>query len=136
MTTPAQQAREAQVEKIMELAQCFASTWSLVGGQFDNGELFNDSQATKEELRRAVIEAISAEPQQPAAPEWIAVSDRLPEPFTEVLVYPRPTDYCCEAQLSMDGIWKYTELDSCGANHINCSVTHWSPLPPAPKAQS
>ncbi len=29
--------------------------------------------------------------------EWVSVEERLPDRWETVLVWPRPTDYCCEA---------------------------------------
>ena len=36
-------------------AQVFASAWSLVGGQFDNGQMLGEAQAAKAELRAAIF---------------------------------------------------------------------------------
>lgn len=47
------------LDGIMEQAQVYASTWSLVGGQFDNGDMLDDAEAAKAELRRMVAKALS-----------------------------------------------------------------------------
>lgn len=62
---------------------------------------------------------------------WISVDERLPEKFVDVLVHPRPTDYCCEAALHKDA-WYWAEYESnFGEKRVKCKVTHWMPLPPA-----
>lgn len=48
----------ALVDQIMEQAQVFASTYSLVGGRFDDGTKYQQSEDEKAELRR-MIEAAS-----------------------------------------------------------------------------
>ena len=50
-----------KLEKIMEQAQVFASAWSLVGGRFDSGNMLDEAEAAKNELRQMVTEAL-AEP--------------------------------------------------------------------------
>lgn len=74
----------------------------------------------------------------PALPQagWIPVSERLPEPFTDVIVHPRPTDYCCEAQVDRRGEWSYGVYEHYNG-HVNypVHVTHWMPLPQPPKEQ-
>ncbi len=42
------------VNQVMEQAQVFASTWSLVGGRFDSGSCMEDAESAKEELRTMV----------------------------------------------------------------------------------
>lgn len=48
------------VRAIMEQAQVFASTSSLVGGRFDDGSKFQQAEAEKAELEWMVTEAICA----------------------------------------------------------------------------
>ena len=66
---------------------------------------------------------------------WISVKDKLPSPYDDVLVYPRPTDYCCEAHychVAQD--WYYNEYESYQGNvQYKCTVTHWMYLPEDPK---
>lgn len=47
---------EPVVDDIMCQAQVFASTWALIGGQFDNGILFEDSEHEKEVLRTMIAQ--------------------------------------------------------------------------------
>lgn len=61
---------------------------------------------------------------------WIPVTERLPDPWEEVLVYSR-YDFCETAMyLGIPGKWRVTwnhqmlEVDS---------ITHWMPLPESPK---
>ncbi len=65
--------------------------------------------------------------------EWVPVSERLPPPFEEVLVHPRPTDYCCEASVNTQGAWSYAEHEQHFGQHSHtCRVTHWKLMPAAP----
>lgn len=58
--------------------------------------------------------------------EWISVKDKLPEPYDRVLVY-APSRY------------DYGDFDICVMHGWQCNpdthhgVTHWMPLPGAPK---
>ena len=64
--------------------------------------------------------------------EWISVKDRLPEPWKQVLIYSR-YDFCESAfYIGVPGKWRVTW------NHEMLdadSVTHWLPLPDAPKGE-
>lgn len=80
--------------------------------------------------------AALAAPQPAVAAGWVSVKDRLPPPYTEVLIYPRPTAYCCEGEVDTQGQWDYDEYETgFGNHHIKCNVTHWMPLPPAPSTE-
>lgn len=80
----------------------------------------------------------------PSPPEgmvggWISVEERLPPPFEEVVVYPRPDDYCCEAFSDTAGKWKWAEYEhNFGVHHRECQVEYWLMLPevPAPPTTS
>lgn len=64
---------------------------------------------------------------------WISVNERLPKPFEDVLIYPRPTDYCCEGQVDCKGQWSYAEyVPNFGQETHRIQPTHWAPLPPPP----
>jgi hypothetical protein len=77
-------------------------------------------------------------PQEPAAAGWIPASERLPDSWVTVSVYPYPSDYCKEAQMGRSGaavFWKYAMPDSDDGEvrfEYECEVTHWMPLPAAP----
>ena len=62
--------------------------------------------------------------------EWISVKDRLPEKYTEVLVYRRDLrGYECEidfGQLCSDGTWLYDDI---------YDVLYWMPLPDPPEVK-
>ena len=61
-----------KLEKIMEQAQVFASAWSLVGGRFDNGNMLNEAEAAKKELRQMVAEALAEQPAQQESVGYVA----------------------------------------------------------------
>lgn len=46
------------IEAIMGQAQVFAGAWSLVGGVFDSGQMLDDANDAKAELRAMVTEAL------------------------------------------------------------------------------
>lgn len=50
------------LQAIMEQAQVFASTWSLVGGRFDDGSKLRQSSDEKELLRGMISAAIRRPP--------------------------------------------------------------------------
>ena len=64
--------------------------------------------------------------------EWIPVTDRLPEPWKQVLIYSLH-DFCESAvYIGVPGKWRVTW------NHEMLdadSVTHWIPLPNPPKGE-
>ena len=64
--------------------------------------------------------------------EWIPVTERLPEPWKQVLIYSRH-DFCESAfYIGVPGKWRVTW------NHEMLdadSVTHWIPLPEPPKGE-
>ena len=64
---------------------------------------------------------------------WISVDERLPKPWDDVLIFPRPTDYCCEGHVDHKGQWYYGEYGQNGG-HENHRIkpTHWRPLPHPP----
>lgn len=51
------------IDEIMEQAQVFASTYSLVGGRFDDGSKMQQSEEEKAELRRLVAALATKEGQ-------------------------------------------------------------------------
>lgn len=64
--------------------------------------------------------------------EWVPVTERLPEPWKQVLIYSRH-DFCESAvYIGVSGKWRVTW------NHEMLdadSVTHWMPLPQPPKGE-
>lgn len=101
---------------------------------------------------------------------WIPVSERLPEPETEVLVVCRWGDvsFVCPAMhedgtiITSESIWNWNEIEGYGLyseeaddwfvpegwweyrqfngddvynNLIDCTVTHWMPLPEPPEEE-
>lgn len=66
---------------------------------------------------------------------WISVAESLPPPFEEVIIYPRPSDYCCEGHVNTQGQWSYSEYETGFGHHsIKCEVTHWMAMPASPVA--
>lgn len=67
--------------------------------------------------------------------KWVAVADEVPgRTYEEVIVHPRPTDYCCEAHHDGKGNWFYGEYEP-NFGHVThkCQVTHWlKGVPPSP----
>ena len=88
------------------------------------------------EIALLKISLLAAEqPAQALDARWVSAKDRLPDPFCEVLIHPRPTDYCCEGSVNTQGEWSYGEYEHhFGHNSIKCNVTHWMPLPTPPVA--
>lgn len=94
------------------------------------------------EIKAEIAEAIAAlraniknypekDISQPAG--WIAVTERLPKPYDEVMVWPIPSNNSRTADINTIGVWRYGEYESgFGWNESVCQVTHWMPLPPPP----
>jgi hypothetical protein len=79
-TQPAQptvQEPVAWIDSVMEQAQIFASSWSLVGGQFDSGNGLEDAEQAKAELR-----AMLTTPPAPPSPEGTVL---LPKRMTQAM---------------------------------------------------
>lgn len=57
---PPPAADAVSVDALMEMAQEYASAWSLVGGPFDRGDMLDEAEDAKERLRRAIAAAFAA----------------------------------------------------------------------------
>jgi hypothetical protein len=64
------------------------------------------------------------------AQRWIPVSERLPEEYTPVLIAISGVDQPVIAQVHR-GYWM--DVGACGYDFEQDDVTHWQPLPSAPK---
>lgn len=58
--SPPPAADAVSVDALMEMAQEYASAWSLVGGPLDRGNMLDDAADAKERLRRAIAAALAA----------------------------------------------------------------------------
>lgn len=81
--------------------------------------------------RLAEYEDTGLEPQEIAKQKWIPVTERLPEAFVSVLVHmpeERPLPTVHEGYVTNQGTW-YAHF----FEREPFEVTHWMPLPEAPK---
>lgn len=67
--------------------------------------------------------------------KWISVSERLPEAETDVLVFSGGYVSILTYRYDRSGNLKFMYMDDCGYWHERFAptVTHWIPLPEAPK---
>lgn len=72
--------------------------------------------------------------------EWISVDDRLPDIGEDVLIHERWASVPCIAWITECGIWLANkDFISCDGDCVietdieQSEVTHWMPLPDAPK---
>lgn len=93
---------------------------------------FTDSNGHSAKMLKPVHDLtrmLSAQPRQPRQPlsEWIACSDRLPEPEVDVL--------CCGPN-RMDSELPWVMFVDWFGSKPDCGrgVTHWQPLPAAPSS--
>jgi hypothetical protein len=71
---------------------------------------------------------------QAAAPQWISVKDRLPENISDVLILSKEKESCVGYYRSSDNDWNM--YNPCCSFHMELhGVTHWMPLPEAPKEE-
>lgn len=98
------------------------------------GSLLHEISPPPEDARKVAPPA-RASLASPSSGGWISVDERLPPPFVDVLVYPRPTDYCCEAH-HHKGVWKYGEYETHNGHVVTpCRVKYWQQIaPPATKS--
>ena len=124
--------------------ECLGWKYKVKNGTFGEAELKGHTKAGEMLGRhKAFAEAAIAlrgsvapltHPSPPEGMEgWISVDERLPQPFTPVLIHPRPTDYCCEGEVNTQRQWSYGEYETGFGHHqIKCKVTHWQPMPAPP----
>ena len=75
------------------------------------------------------------------ANRWIPVTERLPEPYTEVYIWPRPdfgvthhTGYLSRRKGDKEFRWfNNTYETNYGVEENTVRVTHWMPLPDPPQ---
>lgn len=63
---------EVLINSLMEQAQVFASSWSLIGGRFDGGNAMRDAEEAKAELRQMIEEALQI--------TWVGLTDEKSQP--------------------------------------------------------
>jgi len=109
------------VDSLMEDVQCFASAWSLVGGRFDRGNMLEDAEHQKAELRDRLTKVLAThEPE--SAPHS---ADRLTR-FTEWLVKEMPA-----GTVIGDPVWWARKLLAAA-----CVFADEMPTPPSSALQS
>ena len=65
--------------------------------------------------------------------QWILCSEKMPQPYEYVLVYPSPTNYLDGATVDNKGDFYYSEYErGFGVIQTKCEVTHWMPMPKPP----
>lgn len=77
---------------------------------------------------------------QDATQGWISVTEQLPANYTEVFVWPYPTDYCMTAEFwglnaSGNPVFKYGEYTKGWGHEVieaTYPISHWMPLPDHP----
>lgn len=69
---------EVLINSLMEQAQVFASSWSLIGGRFDGGNAMRDAEEAKAELRQMIEEALQI--------TWVGLTDKEYEEMAEQYV--------------------------------------------------
>ena len=70
-------------------------------------------------------------------PQWISINDRLPEPFTPVLVY-RKSFGTLPSYISIDKMVLWNDDTQVWTDEIKtwkAVTTHWMPLPEPPKGE-
>ena len=93
------------------------------------------------DLPKNYIFAVVHDPNRKPKPEWIPVTEGLPEIFVPVLVkYLNYNDGSASptnidtAVLLEGNVWYWWEGDLCDCNEeVKCTITHWMPLPEPPK---
>jgi hypothetical protein len=97
----------------------------------------DELEADNERLRKGWAEAISAYSKENSLiPRWIPVTERLPEPETDVLTF------CCgnidilTYRYNRRGLACFMFRDDCGYwKETFGKITHWMPLPEPPKEE-
>lgn len=72
-----------QLRNIMEQAQVFASAWSLVGTQFDNGQALADAENAKVLLFTMVRDALTPDPRLAMYQATLGVAKTAMEAFAD-----------------------------------------------------
>lgn len=70
----AAQAAKQEIDAIMEEAQAFASAWSLIGGRFDDGNMAENAQQSKQRLFDMVSALRAPVADERALPKWLDVA--------------------------------------------------------------
>jgi hypothetical protein len=66
---------------------------------------------------------------------WINIKDKLPEPYIDVFIIPRPNYHntMYVGEMNSKGEWLCLVGDGFGASYEKITVTHWMPIPADPK---
>lgn len=104
-------------------------TAQVQSGFDDDDKRISDAEC--EAIARRIAVALGSAPQaeySQSGDAWVSVNDQLPDMYDDVLVHPRPTEYCCEAHLTRAG-WQYGAYEQYNGHVTSpCTVTHWKRL--------
>ena len=85
-------------------------------------------------INRSAIQHTLAALEKKPAQQWISVKDRLPEDISDVLILSKEKESCVGYYRSSDNDWNM--YNPCCSFHMELhGVTHWMPLPAAPKEE-
>lgn len=106
---------QKQEEQILKAVQSVAV-------DVDHDELFRALKYDRDQYMKGYRDGVAD-----AKPKWIAVSERLPEPFALVLTYDSTATMVADSYLTRHHEWVGVRM-----NH---KVTHWMPIPELPKEE-
>lgn len=94
--------------------------------RFEAGNLYRDALAYIDQIEQRLASVGEM------SPEWVSVKDRLPEYYTDVLVFVKENgaSWILIAYMTTNGMWGRN-----GGGRIGGIVTRWMPLPEPPKEE-
>lgn len=88
-------------------------------------------QCRVEGEQTAICDIVADAIEKLSKPRWIPVNEALPEAGERVLCYCRANIFEV-MKMRTDGAWVHNDK-VCDSAYMSGFVTHWMPLPPAPK---